>query len=311
MGAGGLGSLVGGELARGGHEVVLVARGEHRRALEASGLSVRSPTGDYRVHPRCVATADAAGAVDVAILAVKAYSLDSVVEQTAAVAREGAVVLPLLNGVDTAERLQAGGVPGDRLVHGVAYLTAFRTAPGEIRRQGTHGRILVGPVVEDEAVDDRAGPLRRVRELFEPSSIEAVVSKDIQRELWEKMAVVCSLSVLCCLADAPIGDIRGHAFGADLQARAIAEVLAVGRGRGVSLHHASEAAVGATLDGFPEGFFPSVLHDLRAGGRTEMDALAGSLARMGREVGVETPLLDAATLEVALREARHADGGTG
>jgi len=307
VGAGGLGSLVAAELAQVGHEVILVARGEHRRALEASGLSVRSPTGDYRVHPRCVATADEAGPAEVAILAVKAYSLDSVVEQTAAVARGGAAILPLLNGVDTAERLHAGGVPLDRLVHGVAYLTAFRTAPGEIRRQGTHGRILTGPA-SDESDGDA---VRRVLELFEASSIEAVVSDDIQVELWEKMAVVCSLSVLCCLADAPIGAIREHAFGADLQARAIAEVVAVGRARGASLPPGSEASVGATLDGFPEGFFPSVLHDLRAGGRTEMDALAGSLGRMGREVGVETPLLDAATLVVALRGARHGDGGIG
>jgi len=298
VGAGGLGSLVGAELARAGHEVVLVARGAHREAIEARGLSVASPTGDYRVRLRCVGSAEEAGSVDVAVLAVKAFSLDSIVDQAAVVARAGAAVLPLLNGVDVAERLEAGGVPRERLVHGVAYLTAFRTGPGEIQRQGTHGRILVGAVVE--APEGEASEAR-VLSLFEPSAIEAVAAEDIQVELWQKMAVVCSLSVLCCLADAPIGAYREHPFGPDLQARAIAEVLAVGRARGVALPAGSEAAVGATLDGFPQGFFPSVLHDLRAGGRTEMDALAGALGRMGRAIGVETPLLDAATVSVAAR----------
>ncbi len=296
VGAGGLGSYVGSVLLGAGHEVWLVARGEHRRALEADGLLVRSDEGEVRLRPGVVGSADEVADPDVVVVAVKAYSLDEVTPQVARAAERGAAVLPLLNGVDTAARLRASGVQAERVVDGVAYLTAFRTAPGEIQRKGTHQRLVVG------SADARAaGAVERVRALFEPTPVEVRVADDIAVELWEKMAVVCSLSVVCCLADAPIGAIRAHPLGPDVQARAIAEVLAVGRARGVALPRSSEETVGAVLDGFPAPFFPSVLHDLRSGRPTEMDALAGVLARMGRETGTPTPLLDAATVVVALR----------
>jgi len=306
VGAGGLGSYVGAVLARAGREVALVARGEHGARIRRDGLRVRSVEGDYTVRPVCVASAGEVPDADVALVAVKAYSLDEVAPQLLAAARGGAVVLPLLNGVDVTARLRAAGVAADRLVDGVAYLTAFRTAPGEIERKGTHQRLVVGSALggADEAVV-------RVAELFRPSSIEVEVADDVQVELWQKMAVVCSLSVICCLTDAAVGPIRAHPLGADLQARAIEEVLSVGRGRGVALPVAAEGKVGAVLDGFPEDFYPSVLHDLRSGHRTEMDALAGVLARMGREIGIATPLLDAATVAVHIEEARQGGGGEG
>lgn len=303
VGAGGLGSYVGAALARAGHEVHLVARGAHAEAIRGRGLTVRSVKEDFVVRPHCVSSAEDVEGVEVALVAVKAYSLEEVGAQLAVVARAGAAVLPLLNGVDATERLQGMGVPGDRLVDGVAYLTAFRTAPGEIDRKGTHQRLVVGSSSSgsEEVVE-------RVVRLFRPSSIQVEEADDIEVELWEKMAVVCSLSVICCLSDAAVGPIRDHPLGGDFQARAIAEVLAVGRGRGVALPNASEASVGAVLDAFPRDFYPSVLHDLRSGRRTEMDALAGVLTRMGRKAGVETPLLDAATVAVALEEERRRSG---
>lgn len=303
MGAGGLGSWVGAELARAGHDVALVARGEHRAAIGEGGLRVRSLEGDFTVRPRCVGSAREVPDADVALVAVKAYSLDEVAPQLAAVAGEGAVVLPLLNGVDVTERLARAGVPRQRLVDGVAYMTAFRTGPGEVERKGSHARLVVG-----SASGEAAAALETVVALFRGGPVSVEVARDIRVELWEKMAVVCSLSVICCLTDAAVGPIRAHRLGADVQARAIAEVLAVGRGRGVPLPSGSEEAVGAILDGFPEDFYPSVLHDLRSGRPTEMDALAGVLTRMGREAGVPTPLLDAATLAVGLQEDRRRAG---
>jgi 2-dehydropantoate 2-reductase len=300
VGAGGLGSFVGAVLAQAGHDVWLVIRGAHRQAVEERGLTVRSDAGDFVVHPRCVASAQEVDGADVVLVAVKAYSLDEVAPQIVAAAEAGSVVLSLLNGVDTAERLARRGAPEDRLVDGVAYLTAFRTAPGEIQRKGLHGRLVLG-----SSLGHAGGAVKRVAQLFGSTGIDVVVADDVRIELWEKMAVVCSLSVICCLTDAPVGPIRAHPLGADFQARAIAEVLDVGRGRGVPIPPASDEKVGAVLDGFPEDFYPSVLHDLRSGHRTEMDQLAGVLTRLGREAGVETPLLDAATVAVRIEEDRR------
>ncbi|MEX2465568.1 MAG: ketopantoate reductase family protein [Gemmatimonadota bacterium] len=299
VGAGGLGSYVGSLLTRAGHDVDLVVRGAHGEAIRAHGLEVRTPEGSFVTRPRCVSPDEKPAPAQVVFLTVKAYSLDEVAPRVVALAREGALVVPLLNGVDVAERLQAAGVPPQRIVDGVAYLTAFRTAPGIIERKGIHQRLVIG-----SSTGQSADRLEDVRALFGESPVEVVVADDIRVELWLKMAVVCSLAMICGLTGSAIGPIRRHAFGPDLQERAIAEVLDVGRSVGVPLPDDAEARVGGTLDGFPEDFYPSVLHDLRSGRRTEMDALGGTVARLGRSVGVETPLADAATCAVSLVEAR-------
>lgn len=303
IGAGGLGSYVGAVLARAGHDVALMARGEHARVIEARGLEVRAPDEAFVTRPRCVAFQGEPDRADVVFVAVKAYSLEEVASGVVSLARRGALVVPLLNGVDISERLAAAGVPADRLVDGVAYLTAFRVAAGVIERKGMHQRLLVG-----STTGRSAGALEHVRDLFEGTGIDVTVVDDIRIELWLKMAVVCSLAMICGVTGAAIGPIRDHEFGRDLQARAISEVIRVGRGMGVPLPDDSAMRVGSTLDGFPEDFYPSVLHDLRSGRRTEMDALAGTVARLGRSVGVETPLADTATCAVALMEARNESG---
>lgn len=297
IGAGGLGSYVAATLARAGHDVSLVVRGAHGDAVRDRGIRVDAPDGSFVAHPHCVDPNGAIGPVDVAFVAVKSYSLGEVSGWLAALAAEGAVVVPLLNGVDVSRRLVASGVAPDALVDGVAYVTAFRTGPGRIERKGEHQRLIVGS-------STGAGPqaIERLRTLFSETPVEIEIADDIRVALWQKMAVVCSLAMICGMTGSSLGPIRTHPFGASLQRRAIAEVLAVGRATGVPLPDDAEARVGATLDGFPDDFYPSVLHDLRSGRRTEMDDLAGVVARTGRVHGSEAPLAEAATCVVALVE---------
>ena len=115
-------------------------------------------------------------------------------------------------------------------------------------------------------------------------------------------AVVCVLSVLCALGERNMGSVRGHPLGAELQRQAVAEVFAVARARGVPVPRDAEDRIDQTLDRFPDDFFPSVIHDLNHGRRTEMADLGGEIGRLGRLVGVPTPLHDAGTLIVQRAE---------
>ena len=299
VGAGGLGSYIGAVLARAGHEVTLLARGDHAEAVRSLGLRVRTEEGPFVVHPSCPAPNRLPDAVDLVLVAVKAYSLDEVAPLVSTLAERGGTVLPLLNGVDAAERLAALGVPPEALVDGMAYVTAFRTSPGVVERKGSHQRLVIGCPAGRGA--DRVEAVRRI---FADTPIDVSVAEDIRVELWMKMAVVCSLSVICGLTGAAVGPIRRHRFGGTLQSSAIAEVLAVGRSLGVPLAEDAEDTVGRILDGFGDDFYPSVLHDLRSGRPTEMDRLAGTVARLADERGVAAPLAAAATCAVSLIEAR-------
>lgn len=295
VGAGGLGSYVGAVLGRAGHDVTLVARGAHRAAIEADGLRVRSHEGDFLVRPACVGSALELDGADLTFLATKTFSLDAVAPQLVHLAEMGSCIVSLLNGVTARERLTAHGVPEDRLADGVAYMTSFRVKPGVVERKAAHQKIVVGA----------GGCAETMVEAFRDTIVEIEVADDVRVELWEKMSVVCSLSVLCALGERNMGSVRRHAFGTDLQSMAIAEALAVGRARGVPIPADAEARIDETLDRFPDDFFPSVIHDLNGGRPTEMDDLGGAISRMGREAGVATPLHDAGTMVVHLAEARE------
>lgn len=300
VGAGGLGSFVGAVLARAGHDVGLLARGPHGAAIREHGVVVRSARETFVTHPRCLDPGEIPPGLDVVLVAVKAFSLGEVAPLVSRMAEAGALVVPLMNGVDTSERLVAAGIPEDRVVDGVAYLTAFRTAPGEIERKGEHARLVVG-----STTGRSTRWLPDVVRLFADSGVEVEIADDIRVELWRKMAVVCALAAMCGITGSAVGPIRAHPLGRDLQARAIAEVMNVGRSHGVPLAETAEAEIGRILDAFPPDFYPSVLHDLKVGRPTEMDALGGRLTRLGRASGVETPLFDAATCAVQIQEERR------
>lgn len=293
VGAGGLGSYIGAVLEQAGHDVVLIARGAHRTAIDAAGLTVHTHRGSLVSRPGTAASALELDGADLTFLVTKTFSLDEVAPQLVHLARQGSDVVSLLNGVTARARLVAHGVPAEQATDGVAYMTAFRVAPGVVERKAEHHRIVVG--------DGRAdGTVRRA---FQETEVAVESAADIRVELWEKMAVVCSLAVLCAFAERRMGPLRGHPFGAELQRAAIAEVLAVGRAAGVPIGDDANARIDAALDRFPDDFYPSVIHDLKEGRRTEMDDLGGEIARLGRSLGVPTPLHDAGTLIVQLAEA--------
>tara|TARA_B100000405_G_scaffold196024_1_gene137398 strand:- start:1086 stop:2000 length:915 start_codon:yes stop_codon:yes gene_type:complete len=299
VGAGGLGSYIGAVLSQAGHDVTLVVRGAHRTAIEKNGLRVRSHAGDFDAKVRCVASAMEVDAADLALLVTKTFSLDEVADQLVHLSGSGAHVVSLLNGITALDRMELHGVSRNVMADGVAYMTSFRVEPGVVERKAAHQRIVL---------DASAGPVSRVRQAFEGTLVEIKTVPDIKVELWEKMSVVCSLAVLCAIGERNMGSVRSHPYGAELQHRVIAEVLDVGRANGVLISSDTEKKISETLDRFPDDFFPSVIHDLNQGRRTEMDDLGGEISRLGRASGIQTPLHDAGSVIVHLAEVRNASG---
>lgn len=299
VGAGGLGSYIGAVLSQAGHDVTLVVRGAHRTAIEKNGLRVRSHAGDFDAKVHCVASALEVDAADLALLVTKTFSLDEVADQLVHLSGSGAHVVSLLNGITAFDRMEVHGVSRDVMADGVAYMTSFRVEPGVVERKAAHQRIVL---------DASAGPVSRVRQAFEGTLVEIKTVPDIKVELWEKMSVVCSLAVLCAIGERNMGSVRSHPYGAELQHRVIAEVLDVGRANGVPIPSDTEKKISDTLDRFPDDFFPSVIHDLNQGRRTEMDDLGGEISRLGRASGIPTPLHDAGSVIVHLAEVRNASG---
>ncbi|MGH2627862.1 MAG: ketopantoate reductase family protein, partial [Anaerolineales bacterium] len=120
VGAGGVGGYFGGLLARAGHEVAFVARGEHLRAIRRDGLLVRSSThGQFTVRPaRAEEDPGRVGPAEYVIVAVKTYHLEAVAPTLKPLAGEGGAVIPLLNGV-TAHEILRQHLPKESVVGGL------------------------------------------------------------------------------------------------------------------------------------------------------------------------------------------------
>ncbi len=305
VGAGGVGGYYGGVLARAGHEVRILARGEHLEAMRAGGLEVRTPEEAFTARPFATGEPEALGVVDVALVAVKAYSLGEIAPAAARLAAAGAAIVPLLNGVDAAARLEAGGVPRERLLGGVTYISAAKVGPGVVERYSAFTRVRVGAPGGGESV-----VAERLAAALREASVDAVASVDIAVELWRKFVRLSSLSAACGLARAAVGPVRDAPYGRELLERLVGEAAAVGRARGVALPAGEEAEALEFLDGLPPAMKPSFLLDLEAGGPNELDVLSGAVARLGREASVATPVHDAATAALAAASAIRRDQNT-
>jgi 2-dehydropantoate 2-reductase len=300
LGAGGVGSYYGGALARAGHEVILLARGAHLSALRERGLEVRTPEGSYTVMVEAAGDPKDLGPVELAIVAVKSYSLREITPAARLLAEAGAMVLPLLNGVEAAERLIADGVPADRVLGGLTEISAVRVGPGIVERRSPFQRVVVG-----ERAGGTSERAERIAAAFRQAGAEARASDDITVDLWRKFAFIATMSAACGLSRFPIGPIRKTPMGRLLLERAVGEVIAIARARGVALAEGEESRILGFIDSLPESMKPSFLLDLEAGRLTELDDLSGAVSRLGRLAGVETPVHDVATAALGVA---HQDG---
>lgn len=290
LGAGGVGGYFGGVLARAGHQVSMLARGAHLEALRERGLEIRTPEGTFSVTVGASDDPRELGGNDYAIVGVKTYSLGEIAPAARLLAEAGAVVLPLLNGVDAADRLIAGGVPDERVLGGLTEISAVRSAPGVVERRSQFQRVVVG-----EKAGGTSERVERIVAAFQEAGVEARASEDIIADLWRKLAFIASLAAACGLARAPVGVVRKAPLGWLMIQRAVHEVIAVAQARGVALTAEDEAKILSFAESLADPLKPSLLVDLEAGRPTEIEDLSGAISRLGRLAGVETPVHDVAT----------------
>ncbi|HEX7183733.1 MAG TPA: ketopantoate reductase family protein [Thermoanaerobaculia bacterium] len=295
LGAGGVGGYYGGALARAGHPVAMLARGAHLDALRERGLEIRTPEETYTVAVQAAGDPKELGTADLAVIAVKNYSLTEIAPAARLLAEEGADVLPLLNGVEAAERLIASGVPQDRVLGGLTEISAARIAPGVIERRSPFQRVVVG-----ERAGGASERAERIAAAFREADADARASEDITADLWKKLAFIASMAAACGLARSPVGPIRDTPLGHLLIERAVREVLAVARARGVAVAEDTASKILQFVDSLAPAIKPSFLLDLESGGPTEIDDLCGAVSRLGRLAGVETPVHDTAAAALGI-----------
>ena len=284
VGTGGVGGYFGGRLAVAGEEVTFIARGSHLEAMRAHGLRVSSYHGDFVVQP-IEATHDPSkvGPVDVVMVAVKLWDVEAMAEVIGPLLGAETAVISFQNGVD-AEEMLAARIGWEHVVGGIAYITASIAGPGQIEQMGAAARLVVG-----EMDGHRSPRVEEFAAACQRAGIDIAVSADIQKELWTKFVYICALSGVTTLTRSTIGPIMNDPDTRQLFQSCLEEVDAVARAKNVRLDADVVQRHLAWAEGLPPGARSSMLVDLERGNRLEVPWLNGTVARLGAELGVDTP----------------------
>ena len=306
IGSGGVGGFVGGMLARAGHEVAFLARGEHLRALRERGLRVLSTSGDFAVPTvRATDRVDELGPAELLLFTVKTYDTAAVAEQIRPLVQPGATVLTLQNGIDNHKQIDAALGAGAALP-GTIRIETTVAEPGVIAHTSKGYQIRFGEIPTD--ADDAAGPRsERVEHLhaaFSEAGLNTRVPDDMRAELWDKFLFIVPFAGLTTLARAPIGEILAVPELASVLEAMYREAAAVAEADGAGLPDDVAERTMANVRKLHPEFKSSMQRDLERGKPMEVDALLGALARLGRRHGVPTPVTDTVYGVLTLEDMR-------
>ncbi len=290
LGIGGIGGYYGGKLAlayagSGRHEIVFIARGEHLAAIRKNGLRLITPGGEYNAVPTLATDhPKETGSLDLVLFCVKSYGLDDAARMIAGSVHKGSVILPLLNGVNIAERLKML-LPECTVLNGCVYIGASIEGPGVVQHKGGTGLLIFGPD-RNEDVEK----FRGIETLLKEAGIPAELAKDAAVPVWTKYIFIDPLAGVTALLGKSFGAILENEGDREMLAGLMKEVESVARAKGVNF---PGDIVNTTLQkaaGFPYATKTSFQLDYEKGRQTEIDIFAGYIVKAGKELGIATPL---------------------
>lgn len=276
LGAGGVGGYIGGRLLEAGADVTFLVRDSRLAQLQQHGLTIHSPLGDTAVAAQAVTAETATAAPDLILLACKTYDLDSAIDSLQRVAGPATRILPLLNGLSHLERLdQVFG--RERILGGLAHLALEQGPDGHIHHLNEFHRLVYGCRHHDQQA-----LVERLATELTKTNLECRLAADIDQALWDKYLFLTTLAGATCLFRGSIGEILRTASGETFIRELLAECIAVAAAAGQAPPAATLAEYRDLLTDPGAAYTASMLRDIRAGRRTEADAILGDMLRRAR-----------------------------
>lgn len=302
LGAGAIGAYVGAALARGGADVTLIARGAHLAAMADHGVRVQSPRGDFTARPRATGDLAAVAGADVVFVALKAYSLTEMAPRLGELLAPGAAAIWAQNGIpwwyfqglpDSApgaglQSVDPGGVIAASIaprhnVGCVVYCSTEIIEPGVIRHiEGT--RFTLG-----EPDGSQSARCKEISAAFAAGGLRAPVEARLRDQIWLKLVGNVAFNPITALTRATLGELGTLPEMHDLLRGIFAECAAVAGRLGISFPVPLDRRLEAGLA--VGDHKTSMLQDLEAGKRLELDCMTGAVAELAGRLGIDVPHL--------------------
>lgn len=292
VGAGGIGCYYGARLLQQGHDVVLVARGEHLQALQR-GLEVQHEHFQFQgpvtaLDEQTLRSTHAANDFDLILLCFKSSATTQwLVQSQVWLASAPTPVLSLQNGVDN-EPAIAAALGRTRTLGGLALrIGGHIVAPGVVHASGP-AQIIFGFWPERSETDNGAD-LEPFAEAFEAAGIPTTVTDQVAHELWRKLIINNGVNPLSALTGLDTHTLCRHRHFSPAVKAMMAETVSVAVADGIVLTPQDAADMFDLISSF-NAIKTSMLVDKEKGRQLELDAISGAVIRRGQGLGVPTPV---------------------
>lgn len=282
IGAGAMGSIYGGHLSL-HNDVYLVDTNQTIvNHINEHGLIIQENGSDVTYHPAAVTSTKDLEPMNLIILFVKSLFSRAALSGNKHLIGPDTYLMTLQNGSGH-EDILGEFVPENRIIIGTTEDNGAILAPGHIRRGGA-GRTNVGMLTEDT---DHFLP--KVKDVLDSCGFQGQIHANIQQLIWNKLFTNVSLSAVTGVLQVPMGYIAGNEHAWNLTRQLIHEAVAVAHGLGLEADEEEiTEKVRLTSVNSPEGI-TSICADLRAGRKTEVNTISGSVVRASKKCGVPAP----------------------
>ncbi len=293
FGAGGVGSVVGGFLARLGNDVSLLGRAWHLDAVEKQGLVITGIWGDYRIKAlECYRRADEIlqknKKFDLIILCVKSFDTAKAVEELLPFMDGQTMLLSLQNGLGNIETILQKGVKPENYIAG-RLIFGVELEPGIVKVTVNADDVRIGAL---PGVEPKTNVFQLSRAMT-MAKIPTQAVPDILTYIWAKVIYNCALNAICSLHEMPYGKILENEKTREQMKRVVRECYQVAEKKGIMLNpDSAELFIALLIEKLipsTASHFPSMLQDLKRGKRTDIDALNGAIARYAQEQNTTAP----------------------
>jgi 2-dehydropantoate 2-reductase len=301
VGAGAMGALYAAAFYRAGADVTLVdVNAEHIAAITRHGLELDTRAGIETFRLPAVRPEEASGEADLIVLFTKTFHTDAALAGIEAIIGPSTQVLTLQNGLGNDEAV-ARHVPRERVIVGVSTLPSDMVGPGRVRSHGEGGSKVYPAFGGDTSF------ARQVADLLTAGGLPTALEPEIQAAIWSKAIFNAAMNTLCALTRRTPGFLGAHEEAKALIRAVVLEGVAAAKAGGVAIDAQPilDLTVVSVIDHADHE--ASMLQDVKAGRRTEVDAINGAIVRAAQTAGVATPITETLWRLVKLEEAKLAE----
>lgn len=301
LGAGALGSAIGGTLARNGKEVYLVDQWqEHVDRINQDGLIFIEDEKEIRIPIRAVTDPSTLGTMDVIVVLVKSFATEAAIKQVSSLIGPETVVMSLQNGLGNEEIIEKE-VGSEKIIGGKAYVGGVLKAPGKIIPGVVGKEICIG-----EMTGETTDRIQKIAQEFNDGGIITKISDNIKGMIWDKLLINVATGALAGITGLGYGDLYKIKEIEETAFAAIEEGIAVAKANKISLTTENPKQIWEKAAvGLPYGFKTSILQSLEKKQRSEVDFINGAVVRWGKKLKIETPVNHALTACVKGIEVRN------